>query len=566
MGDLKKDAYLRAKEKAERFLSEEGEYRLGYIEAEKPHPKTRRLSQTFLENVSDGVRLLAEVDSEMSLRAKEALASEEYVLFADSVRKTLGRGHKVIFSGCGSSGRLSMQLERSFRAAAEKLIAAYPDIRKEICELRDRVGVIMTGGDYAVIRAAESFEDSTKLGREMAREKGIGEGDLLVGVTATGETTSVIGTAEQALDNGARVYMLICSPPDEMINRLSRVRKVYGHKNCSVLVMPSGPMALTGSTRMQSSTIEQLAGGVALEGAIYDLLEKHGKNAVFPGYAAYGRAFEDTASSLLNERAVRLMTRLIENERDVYKNGGVVTLFSDDCILDVLTDTTERSPTFKTPPFRPEGDKTGETSWAFFKHTSLDTPSAWRKCFLRELNCIEWDRGKYRSLGLSDEQIDAIPDIGAKALRSFRIGCERDEEREGEGNLAEWVGVFSPDESFYKASRGYGIRVSLSLEEAGVECMPTYMDIFEHLGLKMALNDVSTGTMACMGRIDGNWMTSLSLSNKKLTDRGARIVSDLCAVPYEKALFEVLYSLELIKEKNGSGSPVHETVVRLGMK
>ena len=62
------------------------------------------------------------------------------------------------------------------------------------------------------------------------------------------------------------------------------------------------------------------------------------------------------------------------------------------------------------------------------------------------------------------------------------------------------------------------------------------MEIYEHLCLKLMLNTLSTGVMARMGRIHGNWMTCMAISNKKLMDRGARIVSDLCGVPYEQAL------------------------------
>ena len=58
----------------------------------------------------------------------------------------------------------------------------------------------------------------------------------------------------------------------------------------------------------------------------------------------------------------------------------------------------------------------------------------------------------------------------------------------------------------------------------------------------MAINTISTGVMALYGRITGNYMTFLNISNKILIDRGARIVSDLCGVSYNVALKELYYS------------------------
>ena len=94
----------------------------------------------------------------------------------------------------------------------------------------------------------------------------------------------------------------------------------------------------------------------------------------------------------------------------------------------------------------------------------------------------------------------------------------------------------------------------------------TGMDIFEHLCIKLMLNTLSTGVMARMGRIHGNWMTCLAMSNKKLVDRSARIVSDVCGVPYEQALEEIYYSNALAEAQNLRCSAAQETIRRLGMK
>lgn len=558
---------VQAQEDARVFLERDREYRMGYIEAEKPHVLTRRLSQTYAQSTQDGVRLLLSVDNEMAKRAAKTLITPEYAHFADLVRATLKQGGRVIWSGCGSSGRLSMRLEQSWRNAIAKLSARYPQAAGALNEKLESVGNIMTGGDYAVIRAAESFEDSTLLGRAQAGVWNLGEKDLLVGVTATGETTSILGTAAQALEDGAKVYMLICADPEPLMKNMTRARGIYEHPNCSVISLPCGPMALTGSTRMQSSSFEQFAGAVALEGALYDILNRCRVEVEYPGYGWFGQQFEAMTQMLMSEQPVSLLAEATRVEQNVYEQGGLITLFADEYLLDVLTDTTERAPTFMTPPFCSVDMVDQPQSWAFVKNPTCDTAQAWVRCFLREPRCIEWPREKYEELGLDPQQIERIPDISSEALGRFVIGNEPAPEREtAPASHALWVDANKAPEVFWAHASRYSSCSELTLESAGIRLPDTGMDLFQHLCIKMMLNTLSTGVMARMGRIHGNWMTCLSISNKKLMDRGARIVSDLCGVSYEQALEENYFSRRIADSQGLILSPVQETIRRLGMK
>ena len=48
-----------------------------------------------------------------------------------------------------------------------------------------------------------------------------------------------------------------------------------------------------------------------------------------------------------------------------------------------------------------------------------------------------------------------------------------------------------------------------------------------HLLVKLTMNTVSTGTMAKMGRVWGNWMIQVLPTNKKLIDRSTRIIQNI---------------------------------------
>ncbi len=59
--------------------------------------------------------------------------------------------------------------------------------------------------------------------------------------------------------------MLICADHKPLLSKMERARLLYTNPKCSVMFLPCGAMALTGSSRMQSSTFEQFCSSVALD-------------------------------------------------------------------------------------------------------------------------------------------------------------------------------------------------------------------------------------------------------------------------------------------------------------
>jgi len=85
--------------------------------------------------------------------------------------------------------------------------------------------------------------------------------------------------------------------------------------------------------------------------------------------------------------------------------------------------------------------------------------------------------------------------------------------------------------------------------------------------VKLALNLMSTGTMARMGRVEGNFMSRVAASNKKLVDRGTRLVAQLADVDYDTAcyaLHEAIFAVsEQEKTTKDAPSPVSVAVEML---
>lgn len=556
MREYRDEALMRAaQERTRDFLENEKEYMLGFVEAEQANPLTKGLGEAAASDPVQAVKMIFSVDRALADTYAEAVKTKDYADFAARVEKTLRGGGRIILSGCGATGRLCLNLEASWRRALSRLEKTLPEKKDRARALAGQVATIMTGGDYALIKSVECFEDYAELGAQQARLLRVGEGDLLIGVTATAETTSILGTALYASEQGAAVQMVVCSDPKAVSARLERARAVFARDNVFSVYLPCGGMAVAGSTRMQSSTIEQLIIAGALQSAMAAIFEE-------PSFETdYAAAFAALTAHLLSQDALAAVADYAALEAALYKRGELVTYFADEYLLDVLSDTTERSPTFVVPPFLPEGAQ-GPASWAFVKDPQRDTHAAWRACLMHEPRCIGWKKADYDGFGV---QVDPVPQIDTPDLMRYRIGDEDCPAREGRPGAAVWVGEPSPCAAFEGHAKRYAMRATLTLNIPGFAYPKTPMKIFEHIAMKLMLNTVSTVSMGALGRLTSNFMTWLNMSNKKLIDRSTRLIMQECEVDYETALCELLYSDECIRRDNAGDrrSPAQETIARL---
>ncbi|MBN1513431.1 MAG: sugar phosphate isomerase [Phycisphaerae bacterium] len=465
-----------------------------------------------------------------------------------AMAQTLRAGGKIVFSGCGATGRLSIQLEAGWREYCQNARAA------SIRRMENQVFSIMTGGDYALVRSVESFEDYMEFGRQQVRELGLGNRDTLVAITEGGETSSVIGTCWEALERRAGVFLLFNNPTDVLRRHVQRSREIIEHPEVTVLDLYCGPMAIAGSTRMQATTSELLVAGAALECAICKL---RGHEAV-----KYPALFSALLDDLANNAGI--LADYAQFEANLYAKNGLVTYFADAFMIDIFTDTTERAPTFMTPPFRRADDQVSPVSWAFAKNPTLPTPDAWRNVLRRAPRCLDWTPELYERMGAAPTIIDHPPALTASDLETFHIGAEDDPSRRcrsPHAAVAVLVGseVGKLDETtafgagFSMRSRAFNYRKTLLVGavaplafsvEVGLPDSPTRL--WHHLAVKLTLNTVSTASMAMRGRVEGNWMTHVEATNKKLIDRSICLVSELKGLSYAEACLAVFEAMDRI--------------------
>jgi N-acetylmuramic acid 6-phosphate etherase len=489
-------------DKAKAFLEKSQLFRLGHLVTERRHPETKNLSQDAKEDLGKAIQSLVKVDQ---------LAIEKYKAYGNALEKfkadvqsALNDGAKVFLCGCGATGRLSLLIESLWR---------------EKNPMSEQVQAFMAGGDTAIVHSLEGFEDYPEYGARHLKEMGFGENDLLISCTEGGETPYVIGATEEAAKISKRKpYFLYCNPDDVLVSLVKRSRDVITNKNIEKLNLSVGPMGISGSTRMQASTVLQLSVG-------YALLLDFGVEDYF--------AELDEAFSLYSENAELFLPGFIERESKVYESGDYILYELQDHFITVFTDTTERAPTFSLTPFDGKLTSTDrDPSLCYISIPSAKTAEeAWLKLLRRKPRALNWSEIEHRT---TDEYTYGFDfGEGAKAFRQKRIGD------------AEQI-------SFHISCSGNNFQWQLMDHEMALDVRESFSPLLRHTILKMLLNVHSTLVMARIGRFESNVMTFVYPTNGKLVDRATRYVLAILEdrkikASYEDVVFKLFKEFDQLK-------------------
>ena len=569
-------------EKAKEFLNHQQAFRLGELLTESFHPKTKKLSQTTKNDLPAAIRLLQSVDDDIPPAMKKVLQQDSFQKLIEAFLDAMMNEKRIFFTGCGATGRLSILLEaawRRFWSSSKKILS------KDIPYFEDRVFSVMAGGDFALIKSVEGYEDFPDFGRYQLKEHNIQPGDVVVAITEGGETPFVIGTAWEGLDSGAKVFFVYNNPTDLLCRHVKRSQEIIEESRITKLDLTTGPMAITGSTRMQATTAELFVVASALEIALVHFLQKHLSpeqmiklNLKEHKPNDYLKILNELLHQLSSPKAVDMLADITCFEENIYRNKGLVTYFADSFLLDVLTDTTERSPTFMIPPFRKCDDTISPNSWAFVKDPFRTTKKAWNALLQREPRGLNWSSSIYEQLKAPANLRDNPPKLDNSEIYKFMVGNEPDSSRTNVPDSA--LIIISVGNEIEKlihtALQNFGqqykkkaalivgpMDVNYPIEEIfkfSISLPESPLQLWHHLAVKLILNTLSTATMVRMDRVIGNAMVWLAPSNKKLIDRGSRLIAQQTECTYEQACIALHEAMEEIQSGQNQGKEVPSPV------
>ena len=593
------------------FVRTKTQFQLHTLLTEQRHQKTWPLGERVREDTLAGLKMLSSVDDDIRARMDElAAAPDALEQAARAVEEAIRSGRKIYVYGCGATGRLAKQMESTFWRPFWRKVEADRTIWRK---LRGRIpagieGALigeMTGADRALISSLEGFEDLQLIGRLQLRDRGIARDDIVICVTEGGETSSVIGTVLAALDQwraepgagGAeesrkRLYF-VYNNPDDRLMPFERSRSVITEPGITKINLATGPQAITGSTRMQATTIETYVVAAIVETAVGRALGRTlgrremarlgfaaGEEGQGAGVAAKLREFGAVLDGA--RAALPGLAALTDIESAAYAAGRFSTYYAEKGLITVFIDSTERSPTFRLYPL----DTVNEPKRRCWIQvwTKAGTPAeAWRAFLGRPFRGLAAEtyrrpfEAKVEDPYLRRAALESLKRAGddQAGLYDFSLSkANRDRRGPKKGDVCVLVAM-SPEESEFERPASSFVEVLRLAGEGGADAgvllvtnrppkdfpkleasvrrrwtgkagrlvvVPVHVrtpgdpfGIRQQMAAKMLLNAHSTAVMAKLGKVVGNTMTNVSPSNLKLIGRATYLiqshVNDVLARP-----------------------------------
>ena len=203
---------------------------LDQLPTEQRNPKTACIDRL---STLEMVRRINDEDKKVAYAVEKEL--DNIAEAVDAIYAALKDGGRLIYCGCGTSGRLGIL----------DAVECPPTFSTD----PEMVRGVIAGGEPALFRAVEGAEDNMSAGKEDMIELGLCAKDILVGIAASGRTPYVLGAMAYAKEIGARTVAVTCNKHSQMnaaadmvLNMLStgamiRLGKVYG--NLMVDVKPT---------------------------------------------------------------------------------------------------------------------------------------------------------------------------------------------------------------------------------------------------------------------------------------------------------------------------------------
>lgn len=434
----------------------------------------------------------------------------------------------IILSGAGTSGRLAMFLAREFNVEWRAL--GFEPYR-----------FLIAGGPPALIQAQEGAEDDPyKAQQELKDMAHHAPRVLYFGITCGFSAPYIAGQLELALETPNWHAVLVGFNPIELARTVpvegwpipfkATAEKVANAPNGSILNPIVGPEPITGSTRMKSGTATKIVLEIVFSAALQllkgELQASDLENYVVQCLRAYEGAYRVTY--LQAEHMAQLVEwggKALHKKRHIYYLGGAGRALQtsqggahvDGGILGLI-DASECPPTFG----------------AGFEDVRGFVEAGWR-CLFPDGTVDLSARASHYRISLEDFQRDKLPLLQ-------------------EDDLCIFIGTTPTSQTLLKEIRARGAHTaSVTWDDSHLDT-----DVIVHLpvpfapplgvapiemAVKLVLNAVTTGAHILAGKVFGNRMVDLRISNNKLFHRTISIITDLMNVSAEEALEALLKSI-----------------------
>ncbi|MBS3739317.1 MAG: N-acetylmuramic acid 6-phosphate etherase [Psychroflexus sp.] len=183
------------------------------------------------KSISELIKIINKEDQTLATAVTQALPQIEAL--TQQVVKQVSKGGRLFYIGAGTSGRLGIldasECPPTFGVSDDVVIG------------------LIAGGDKAIRKAVEFAEDNTELGWQDLKAYNIHNGDIVIGIAASGTTPYVLGAVRDCKSHNIPTGCITCNPGSPLAKAVDFPIEVV-----------VGPEVVTGSSRMKAGTAQKM--------------------------------------------------------------------------------------------------------------------------------------------------------------------------------------------------------------------------------------------------------------------------------------------------------------------
>ena len=264
------------------------------------------LSQTHNLHIMSALEIVQAMNSEDKNVAETVkLALPEIAEAVHLIADRLRQGGRLFYVGAGTSGRLGVM----DAAECPPTFGVSPEL----------IQGIIAGGVTALTDEIEGVEDDLGAGEAVMKNAGVNVKDVVLGISASGNTPFVLAAMDYAKQQGSARIGLACEMNSVLL------------KNVDVAIcVPVGPEILNGSTRLKAGSAQKMILNM-LSTAVMVKLGKVYKNHMVDlqvsnikllqraevMVAELGEVPQETAAKLLKETGNNVKTAIVMAKRKI---------------------------------------------------------------------------------------------------------------------------------------------------------------------------------------------------------------------------------------------------------
>ncbi|KAH3695439.1 glucokinase regulatory protein-like isoform X2 [Dreissena polymorpha] len=432
----------------------------------------------------------------------------------------------VVFSGCGTSGRLGFIVTRTFNEL--QAFKQQPEVFR----------YLLAGGDKALFTSQEAPEDDPQEGIEALKKVSTGKTKVVfVGITCGLSAPYVAGQLDYCLDHPeVFIPVLLGFNPTSLARNIKidkwdktfmqvvdRLQKAVDSGTTAYVLNPIvGPEPITGSSRMKGGTATKILIETVCFKALYD--SSH-RNATLPS-----KSFIDCYNVLCEavyKQSAGLAKIVDMAGKGLNSGGSIYYLGTDSLALMGLIDASECPPTYGATLDDVRGFV--EAGYATLKNADGDL-SHFGRHFRISLDNFEdlllTARDVVIVINAGDEET-VLSHIRGKQCTKVLIAF--DEAKSKQAIFDHVVHIDTPKDAME--------------ELIGQESLEVANRMFREIAVKWCLNAITTGAHILKGKVYRNIMIDVKVSNNKLFHRAVGILEKLGHLPRDTATEYLLRSI-----------------------